>query len=262
MEERKRPVFPYYYAPGKRLVHIVARISNQPGSLSEILELLASRVDLIGTSTYLTNEGNAIFSGFAVVLSPGDKPNDLKKLVQSSPKTIEARVDEGQDGVLVDSFHLGIGIGGRSFMRFRREGLSKVFDKVVEMLESGGETLLHEEGSALGKDNAKTVIKLIGAEMAVEKTQDLRLVLRAMGWGMISVPEVDPDARGVVQVKDCFECGGGSKVRQGCHFFRGYLEGYGSTLYGLDVGSEETKCILRGDAVCEFVLKPKGSPAA
>ncbi|QQG49322.1 MAG: hypothetical protein HY247_03150 [archaeon] len=257
LKERRAEVFPYHYEPKKRLVHIVVRISNEPGSLGAILDLLAHKVDLVGTSTYLTPEGSAVFSGFAAVLDKGESVEKLREMLMSSSRAIDAYVAEGSEGMLVDSFHTGIRIADQAYMRFRREGLSKVFDRVVELFGTGGDTLIHSEGVTLGKDNAKGIIKLVGADMAVKKTEDLRLVLRAMGWGHITVPELDEDVRGVVQVADCFECCSGSKVRGGCHFFRGYLEGYASTLYGLDLTSEETRCTLRDEQVCEFVIKPR-----
>ncbi|QQG49321.1 MAG: 4-vinyl reductase [archaeon] len=257
MKGVEKRAFPYHYAPGKRLFHIVARMSDEPGSFSSILDLLASQVDLIGTETYGVDEGSAVFSGFAEPLSPTQTPSELEKVIMGSKAAREAMVTEGSDGMLVDKFHTGLEVGPQSLMYFRRGAMSKVFDKVVELFGSGGETLLYNEGNAMGRDNAAVMINLIGKEMVRRQSDQLRFVLQAQGWGSLSVPQRDPAGWSKVQVNDCFECSESGGKRHSCNFLRGYLEGSGTTVYDVEMRSEETKCILRGDPVCEFALGPK-----
>ncbi|MBI3858702.1 MAG: hypothetical protein HY296_00465 [Thaumarchaeota archaeon] len=258
MKRVKRHEFPYVYAKGKRLFHIVATLEDVPGALGSVLELLRKRVNLIGSVSYSLKGGEAIWSSFGESLSPVETEESLSRLIQSSNLTKEFEVHQSKDGLLVDGFHSGIQTEtGESLVMLPREGLSHMFDQVVAEFGSGGELLLYNQGTLLGRDGAEVFIRMLGAEVAKSKVADLRPVFSASGWGIPTRLAENPPGTYTLMVEDCFECSSGHEVARTCSFLRGYFEGSGTAILGILIACEETKCRLRGDPHCEFVIGPK-----
>ena len=140
MVQGKKKIFPVHYAPGKKLFHILVTLSDAPGSYSSILDLMRTKVNLIGTSTYTLSDGTAVFSGFSEALSPSTTGKDLEKLIMNSKVAISAEVYEGADGLLVDTFHTGFVVGDEEYILMRKDGMVQVFDRVSRMLGSGGKS--------------------------------------------------------------------------------------------------------------------------
>ena len=256
MADNKKKIFPVHYAPGKKLLHIVVRLSDAPGSYSSILDLVRKKVNLIGTSTYTRSDGTAVFSGFSEALSPKTTGKELEKLIMSSKAAISADVYEGKDGLLVDTFHTGFVVGNEEYILMRKDGLVHVFDRVSKILGSGGDALLFEEGMDMGVRNAEMMIKIVGAKRVRDQTAVLSRLLAAQGWGVIEAKEGPRKGSFTVRVSDCFECSPDGSSRHGCNFMRGYLVGSGKATFGRDYDSKETKCSLRGAEACEFELTP------
>ena len=256
MKEGKKRIFPVHYAPGKKLFHIVASISDAPGSYSSILDLLRMKVNLIGTSTYTRNDGTAMFSGFSEALSPRLTAKELEKLIMGSRAAISAKVYEGKDGLLVDTFHTGFVVGNEVYILMRRDGLVHVFDRVSKMLGSGGDALLFEEGVAMSMKNAEMMIKNVGVDRVRAQMGVLNRFLAAQGWGEIEAKEGPKKGSFTVRVDDCFECTADGSSRRGCNFMRGYLAGGAKATFGRDYESKETRCRLRGADACVFQLTP------
>ncbi len=250
----KRRIFPIHYAPGKKLFHIVVKLSDAPGSYSAILNLLGPKVNLIGTTTYSLSDGTAIFSGFSELLSPKETPKALKELIMSSKAAIDVTVFEGHDGLLIDTFHTGIEVGGDDFMLVRRFGASFMFDHVAKILGTGGEALLYEEGRSLSLLNAENMIKLVGLQRVKANSAELSPFLTAQGWGS---PEIEGSLGGgnlIVKLNGCFECSAKVTYRKGCNFMRGYFAGSMEAATGGTVDSKEVRCTLKGAPSCEFLV--------
>jgi predicted hydrocarbon binding protein len=132
------------------------------------------------------------------------------------------------------------------------EGLSRVFG-------TGASTILYEMGKELGvnviqsmKEKTKNPLKLasIGLKHA-----------SLLGWGEFEVttPQLLKMATlktMKVKVYDCFVAKAiGNKGQASCHLLRGFFTGASQTLLGGAFSCEETKCLSKGDAYCEFILK-------
>ncbi len=251
LSKHRAKMFLLHYAPGKKLFQIVVKLSDAPGSYRKILDLLSDKVNLIGTNTYSLEDGTAIFSGVSESLSPKTSPEELQSLIMSSDAAIEAKVLEGKDGLLVDTFHMGPEVNGLPFMLFRRKGLKQMFDKVVQMLGSGGEAIIYHEAFELGRDYARSAVDLLGREVLAKRGDYLSNFNTAEGWGVV---ESRASRGGSVIVRDCFECDGDKGPRTECNFFRGFFAGTASFLAGRDVGCKEVECRLKGAEACEFVI--------
>jgi len=253
----KHRIFPVHFAPGKKLFHIVVKLSDAPGSYSSVLDLLRTKVNLIGTSTYALDDGTAMFSGFSEALSPTTTSKELRDLILRSKAAIEASVAEGVDGLLVDTFHTGFQVGNEDYILQTREGVAHMFDHVAKILGSGGEALLYEEGMAVSQWNAEAMVKLLGVDRVRAQIGKLNKFMTAQGWGVIDLKEGTRKGEFTVDVTDCFECSGKGTSRPGCSFMRGYLTGAAVVIYGHEYDSRETKCVLKGAKICQFSLVPR-----
>lgn len=253
----KKRMYPLYFKKGKKFLQIVVRISSAPGSLKPVVDLLAKKVSMVGITAYTLDDGTAIFSAIAEALSPGETPSNLEKAIRGSGAVKDVEVHEGQDGLLVDTFHTGLVVAGKEYLLMRRDGFNRVVDRMIGLFGSGGDTLLYEEGKAMGMDNAMSLSEELGSELDLALWPYLLKILTAYGWGTLEFEPGLTVAEGAIRVSNCMECADASKVRTGCNFLRGYLEGGVEAATGVPFKSEEVECTLRGDKECVFHLTMK-----
>jgi len=255
MKPTKKEALGLYFTPRVKSFHVVVRLKDVPGSLSSVLGLLRDRVNLVGSISYsLENEG-AIWSGFGTSLSKGETEGKLKKSLERLPLVLECEVKGSDNGLLIDSFHSGLEVApDRPAVVLPIVGVSRIYDHLARILGSGGETLLFEEGSALGKSSGQYLNTKLGQDRLDWKVEALLGTYRVIGWGVASVKVEKPRTRYRVSIHDCMECAGMGKDRKGCNLVRGCLTGAVSTLSNDKFNCEETKCRFRGDPFCEFLL--------
>ncbi|MDA4124092.1 MAG: hypothetical protein OK438_01385 [Thaumarchaeota archaeon] len=254
MKQAKRRIFAYHYAPGKKLFNVVVTLKDVPGALSSVLELLSDRVNLIGSVSYATGDGSAIWSGFAQSLSQRESTANLKRLLGRSKMVKESWVGQGQQGFLVDSFHTGIDIDSESFMLSPRKGTSQMFEMLVKTFGTGGETILFNEGVEMGRFTAEYFRKILGPELAKKNPSKYGSVFGAEGWGAGTLLKSRTDGKVRIRVAECFECSTKSDVRTTCTFRRGHIQGFTSTILERPMTSVETTCRFRGGPYCQFEL--------
>ncbi|MGD1055146.1 MAG: hypothetical protein ABR867_03585, partial [Nitrososphaerales archaeon] len=201
-----------YYSPDVKSFHIVVRLKDVPGALSSVLGLLRDHVDLVGSTSYSLEGNGAIWSGFGKSLSKAETEGKLKNLVKRSPMVLECEVKGSDHGLLIDSFHSGIEVApDRPAVVFPLVGVSRIYDHLARMLGSGGETILFEEGSALGKSSGQYLNALLGHGNLDWKVKALLGTYSIIGWGSASLEVEKPGARFRVTIRDCMECAGMGK---------------------------------------------------
>lgn len=258
MKEAKQQSLGFYFFPKMKGFHIVIRLKDVPGALASVLLPLRDHVNIVNSASYSVEDGNAIWSGFGKSLSKAETEGRLKKLVERLPNVLECEVKGSDHGLLIDSFHSGLEVApGRPGTIFPTEGLARIYNHLAKVYGSGGETILFGEGSALGESTGQYLNARLGHGSLDWKVKALLGTYRVHGWGSASLKVEKPGTRFRVTVRDGFECAGEVKDRKGCGFMRGHLTGAISTLSGRKFEGEETKCRLRGDPFCEFLLSRK-----
>ena len=156
MKPIKKQALGLYFSPRVKSFHVVVRIKDVPGALSSVLELLRGHVNLVNSISYSLEHNGAIWSGFGRSLSKNETEGRLKKLVERLPVVLECEVKGSDHGLLIDSFHSGLEVAPhRSAVVFPSAGITGIYDHLARILGSGGETLMFEEGSALGKSSGR-----------------------------------------------------------------------------------------------------------
>jgi len=256
---RKR-IHAFLYVPEGKGFHIVVGLKNVPGALESLLNLLRQHVDLTNTISYNTSEGKAISSVFAKSLSKSLTGAELKMAISKSPFVEDCEVVESNGGLVVDTFHRGTELGrNEPLLAISVRGLSQMFRNLVRIFGSGGETILFEEGLAVGQANGEYVKELFGEKFVRERMGDLAPLYQALGWGIVSLDVEEDGERVVIKADECFECSGDRGEGQGCPFVKGHMVGIVSAFTSNDYTGEETKCRFRGDPRCEFILQRKKS---
>ncbi len=258
MEPTRKRSLGFYFSPKVRAFHVVVKLNDVPGALSSVLELLSSHLDLVASVRYSLDSGGAIWSGFGKSLSKAETAGKLKKLVERSPMVVDCEVKASDRGLLVDSFHTGIEVApDRPGIVLPLAGVSRMYGRLAEVFGSGGETILFEEGSALGESSGKYLNAKLGQDSLDWKVKALLGMYTAYGWGSALLTVEKPRTQFRLVFRDCFECAGTLKKRSGCNFLRGHLASTVSTMSGTKFEGKETKCRFRGDATCEFLLSVK-----
>jgi len=250
-------VFPFHYSPGKRMVHVVAWISDEPGTLASLLSALKSQVNLASTSSYSLGENAAIFSGFGEVLSESMSATTLQGMAAKLPDVSRCQVWESRDGLLVDRFHTGFQAGvGEPYIIFPARALSETFEGIVRTFGSGGQTIIYEQGLDYGHSRAELYKKMIG-EHPEGRMDDLTAIVGALGYGK-STATFGPSGNAMTLTSiECFECSTPTQTGRRCMFQLGVAVGIFSALFDKDLTGEETLCRHKGSEHCEFVLEAK-----
>jgi predicted hydrocarbon binding protein len=253
IERQKKKEFPFHYSADKRIVHVVAKLSDEPGALASLLNALGTRLNLIGTTSYTIEGGYAISSNFGEALFDSDTPKSIHKVASRSPHVLACQVWESRDGLLVDQFHQGIQLDtGGSYVMMHRAGLAKAFGELTKLLGSGGETILYTQGKSYGHSRVENYRKMFGLNPTA-RLQELSHIYESLGFGAAQVT-IESSGKIRFVLTDDFECSTNERSGYGCSFIRGLIEGSVEIITRKEMTSEELKCRLQGDKNCEFVL--------
>jgi len=256
LKRTRRVEFPFHFSPGKKLVHVVAKISDEPGTLARLTTALGNKVNLVGVSSYMLGDGTAIFSGIAEVIDQLDGDKEIQEITAATKGVIDCRVWQSKNGLLVDQFHTGIESGmGEPFIMFSTAGLSETFSNVVKVFGSGGETLLYLQGRDFAMARFGVYKELLGPN-PWDRLNEAAHIYEVLGYGAVTITRENGGKSIGMSVRNCFECSGARTKSRSCSFMRGIAVGSFTAVLGVEYKGEETKCRLRGARVCEFVLTP------
>jgi predicted hydrocarbon binding protein len=255
VSRRRKVEYPFHYSPDGKLVHVVAELHDKPGTLALLLNALGGKVNLIGTTSYVTDGGTAVFSGFGRVLSKNDTAQSIQKLVSEYHSVLGCEVWESSDGLIVDRFHTGLQTGlGEHYTMFPTTSLAKAFEEVVRVFGSGGATILYFQGLDFAKARWSQYSLMLGPHPE-KRIEEAASILESFGYGSITASSDPYGWTLTLEVRDCFECSVGTENKRRCEFLRGMIVGLFGGMYGKRVACQETKCRLKGDKVCEFIVK-------
>jgi len=261
VDRGKRRFFGFAFGPQSRMFQVTIKLADKPGALADVLQLLKAQVDWMGCVSYGTGSGEAVYSGFARALGPQVTQSSIKSLLKPSGLVKDSWISESDDGLLVDGFHTGVeGESGESYMLIPLKAMSETYERLIEILGSGGESILYDEGVSAGKVSAQDFITRLGIGFVRDKLGQILLLYGSMGWGNSDFRDEGYGAEFTVRVGDCFECASGQRARQSCSFQRGHLAGLISAIYDTPLECAEVRCRFRRDAFCEFRLTQKSGP--
>ena len=97
---------------------------------------------------------------------------------------------------------------------------------------------------------------------SLSREEALKLLVQrkaSQNWGRITIESLDWQTKsGTISIEDSFEARGATtqlSKQRSCDFFKGYLAGFFSELFGEEVVVTEDRCVAMGDALCEFAFR-------
>jgi|YelNatPaOPRAMG01_1025707.scaffolds.fasta_scaffold70995_3 predicted hydrocarbon binding protein len=170
------------------------------------------------------------------------------------------KIFEHLEGYDADVYHFPLTMGDMRAVIFPMNvlesliaGIRKTFDTPVV------QTMLWYQGREIGKNMLELCREKYGVT-GIRALEFLKTRALILGWALIETSEFDEKMKKArIRVFENWEClmFKDSNVPQS-HFLRGFLAGFFSSLFEVEVEVSEAACISKGDPYCEFVVQKKG----
>ena len=246
----------------KRSVFLVSlKTKNVPGALGDVATRLGNaKVNILSTSNYaLPDRADSLVSFFAEAEDTKMREGDLDKVVKSSPYVLDSRVRMSDSGFMVDDFAFPLVYfpSGRGVL-FPQSGITAMFEDLVKLFGSGGESILFRAGYAVGREGSDQLAKFFGEDKMVADANSFTALYGALGWGKLVVEDINFESgETLLRLMDGFESLGVRSTKPNCHFTRGLVTGSTERLLGKALTTEEQECASMGASFCRFRVVPR-----
>jgi len=244
--------------PKKKCFLISAELKEQVGALADITKILAIRgVDILEGQIYVTKEGRGYFTFFAEAADAKTDADFLIQMLRGSSFLESVEAVESRKGIIIDSlnFPLTTDFGERSVL-LSAESARETFRKAREQYGRNAADLIYSLGFSNGSGVWAKLFGGLGRDK--ESLQEFLSYYAAIGMGKATLVRYRAEANTVtVSVEGCFECEGVQSASPVSAFFVGVLAGSFSSLFGIQMVANETRCIATGAKSCEFEIGPE-----
>jgi predicted hydrocarbon binding protein len=256
---RPNSVVNMYLSPSNNLFQISATLKDDPSSVSNILQFLSPLGKIKRVEVERPDAGGAydIVMYFEAVNASVSK-QDVRDAIASSPFVVSSAIEQSHNGLLLNllQFPIRLTSGFRAFV-INQEVLNGMLSSIRKKFGSGGDVIIYDEGLALGEEQGKTLVKLIGRNQTIESATDLVKLYQSVGLGRPVDFELNASLSRVgLSLYDSLECQGQRSKVPYSQFIRGHVCGLAAALFGKQMKCAEVRCIATGDAYCRFVASP------
>jgi len=248
--------------PGEKCVQICVVLKDFPGALAKTAGFLAdANVNVKTGSTFFLPEeypNAGIWSSFVDFSKAAKSPEEVLEELKRLDVVLDARLEEPKPTPF-ESIHFPVLHATTRALVLPIGTFWALWDGFERILRpSGLAAVLYDAGKRVGERAAKRLREMFKVE-GKELIQALAQTGKATGWGITEIKSINMKAHtSTIIVKDCFEAAAWRKKPYSvCHWTRGYLAGYMSTVFGKTVEATETKCMAKGDSHCEFEIRRK-----
>lgn len=245
------------YSPERRLIEFQVEIKNVIGALAKISTTIAKLGINIcsGFITAYPEKPNALFSFIADITNVNVTPEQVVEELRKLDAVLKVSFYEPKvKGFMIDNLHFPLLTLGERSLTFRIESMVRMFERLYEIFGSSASFIIYQMGLSLGGEKVEKM--RIKYKMSDEEILSIILNERiAKGWCIPELIDFNKiESRAIIRVYELFEClplkGKEKEVKS--YFFKGYLEGVLSKIFGKEVKISEEKCIAKGDDYCEF----------
>ena len=231
------------YFPEKKIGMLTIRFRRTPLAFESILRILREKGSSVYSMIIQSHPEEELSK--ATLFIEIEKGTEVSEVI-SAVKDVKEIVDLH---IIVQKMKWG----EARLIVFPLEDMDYLFSMLRD-LGTGGLAVMYHMGRnagehifdrfSVGREDKKLILK------------HFLLYLESLGYGEFKVQKYNDRIFAVIHAYDLFECIGKSKVK-GSNIFRGLLTGFFVKLWETDVVVEETKCRMRGNKYCEFIIKPK-----
>ncbi len=257
----------HYYEPERDYcgLYIVAKIElPEFGPTTELLKIFDSRGIVLITIT--SHQKDLVAYDFVIVDLTGKK--HMKKELEKEIKERFGKrllllecTDSGIPGFIYNmkGFPLIFNFNDAylPMAAMSTSSWKNLFEGLTRRFGSGGSVIMWFMGNDAGEGKARRSLNLQGKLSNAERIKMALARLQSFGWGKFELVECDDQGkRVVIRVHDNFE-DIVTKDIEGYQnsFIRGFFVGFICTLFNRACRGVETKCIKKGDAYCEFLIR-------
>ena len=258
----------FMFYKGRSIYGLYVRGISRPGVLRDILSVFAERgINVLYFSTTVAERGEMgtaiCFFDLTDVSIPLDRL--LYEIKRVKGVKMAAIIPPKFEGFIADTISFPLMLGDVRGLLIDESALKGLLRDIRMRMGSGAEAMLYHFGFEAGLEWAEYIIReaeRIGAREKLEKISIAADVFRALGYGVIEEIKAFSEEPPYMEVKVSgnIECALGAETgerRPYSHFIRGTLAGFASKLFGRKMFAEETRCIVRGDPHCEFIIKER-----
>ncbi len=245
-------------------ISLKAEALYKPGVLATIFNILSEyNIPMLAVKTSISkNKDDIRATVFADFTMHKKLLKEVAKNIKNLSYVENVKVIEPLfNGLAMDTSYTHLTLAGSRAVILRKpiyEGFIKGFRERFGQVAS---SFLYHIGFEAGRkayENHRRIISEAhkGAEKVLPFAKEL---FKQVGFGTIDIVEIDfLNRTALIRVHNSFECElfKGTGMTES-HFIRGLIAGFMSSLFGVKVDVEETKCIAKGDPYCEFIVKQK-----
>lgn len=247
--------------PDEEIYEMCITLKDVPGALAKAAKVLAdANVNVkMGSSFYAPGHpGVGFWSSFIDVSKATRSTLQLEEELRRLDVVVDVRLEECKP-VPFEIIHFPVLHANTRAAILPIGTLFSLWDGLERILGPSGLAVVHyHAGMRTGEHTAKRLKEMYGVE-------DMDLILafaqaeRATGWGIMEFQDIDfKRCSGTVIVKECFEAAAWRrKPDKACHWTRGILAGFMSSVFNKPVESVEVKCLATGDEHCEFKIRER-----
>lgn len=247
---------------GVKNIYLVAvKTKHVPGALGDV----ATRMGKAGINILSTmdcshpDNPQSTVSFFVEAKSDRATPESIEKVLRSSPQVIDCYIKKSESKLMVDDFAFPLMYfpAGRGIL-LPQSGVTAMFQDIVTMFGSGGESILFRAGYSVGTKGTEDIAKALGEEELAKNVDRLAALYSALGWGKMEILDASPNNKKYrLRLSEGFESSEIKASRPNCHFTRGLVAGSSERVLGRPVSCEEVECAAMGDAYCLFAVSIK-----
>jgi hypothetical protein len=252
--------------PDEKIFFASLTLINKPGALASVFDLFKKhKINIVGILSESISKKEEIEISVFLETSDKVKKKELESALRNEmgSKKVEVlrklRVFDHLEGFDADVYHFHLTVGRSKAVIFplhALEGLVKTLRNTLN--PTAVQAILWYQGKEIGKSEKELYEKDYKAKSVQQAVELLKARTLLLGWGITEVIKVDEKKKSArIRLFDSWECNmfkGNNNGPQN-HFFRGILAGFFSSLFEVELGATEVKCIARGDPFCEFVVE-------
>jgi len=244
---------------GEKLYEVCVILKDVPGALAKVAKLFADANVNIKTSTsfYVPSYLEVGFwSSFIDISKAKQSIDELEKELRKLGVVVDVLFEEPKPAPF-EVMHFPILHGKGRAVIMPVAVIWTLWEGLEKILQPSGLAAVHYDA---GKNTGVHTAKRLKQKYDLGKTDlisSFAQAMKATGWGIIEFHEVDfRRLSGTIIIKECFEAvAWRKKPYKVCHWTRGVLAGFMSTVFEKTVEAVEVKCLATGDKHCEFKIQ-------
>lgn len=237
---------------GMEYIEAIFIIENIPGVINKISDVLQAYKVNILEGFHTVVKGNRMIWAIFIEAPPSTPHEEMFKKIGAIKELIDIKYVSLRKTDYFDRFFFPITIWESRVIVLTQEGFHGLKSQIVDLLGTGGESILLNQGAVIGRTICRNIPEEITSPE--EKLEFIVNLLRGTGWGLVEFRGVNgEEGTGEVIVRENVEADPQYGGR--CQLIRGVLRSIlREILKNAKINLVETACIGWGDDFCVFEL--------